>query len=850
MAARLNTRNVLFQLHWFLGITAGLVLAVIGATGALLSFEDEILAALNRETLQVMAPAGVERLSPQALTERISELHPELRANRVTLWPDLKRSAQVNVGPVDEDRSVQAWYVDPYTGARLTNLTGREFFRSVRRLHRFLLLPDNGNGWGRQITGFSTIALVFFAFSGLYLRWPRRPLDLRSWLRLDLKLKGRSLYWSLHSILGTWVLVAYLLMALTGLTWSYSWYRASLVNLLVSEQERPNFTPRSRPGEVRVEAADLDRAWATFMEISGGDYSRASITSPRREGASIEIRYVPGDAQHARAYNRLFLNADSAEVLSHERFSDESLGARISKSFYVLHTGEWFGMPGRIIYMLASILMPLFAVTGYLLYLDRRRKKQANLKAAAALASAPSTPLTGPPILVAYASQGGTAEQLALRAAQALRGGGRPADVMPVEALTPAALQDVNELLLIIATFGEGEPPDHARGFATRTLQAPWTLQHLSFGLLALGDSKYPDYCRFGTQVEAWLRASGAQTLFDPIQVDDGDVQALTQWQTQLQALGGDASEAQWTPPPYASWQLVDRCLLNSGSAGAPIYTVRLFPDEPASWRAGDIIEILPRHDRATVETFIAAIGADPDASVNGMTLRDALVERRLPDPASVQTTQPEALLASLEPLPRREYSIASLPNDHTVDIIVRQMTGPDGVLGLGSGFLTAHAALGASIQARLRPNPNFHPPEEDRPMILVGSGTGLAGLRAHLKARVGASHHRNWLIFGERSATHDYLFRDEIEGWQTQGFLQRLDLAFSRDQPQRVYVQDRLLEAAKDCREWIRQGAAIYVCGSLTGMAAGVDHALTEILGEPAMQALREQGRYRRDVY
>ncbi|MOA11577.1 Sulfite reductase [NADPH] flavoprotein alpha-component [compost metagenome] len=134
--------------------------------------------------------------------------------------------------------------------------------------------------------------------------------------------------------------------------------------------------------------------------------------------------------------------------------------------------------------------------------------------------------------------------------------------------------------------------------------------------------------------------------------------------------------------------------------------------------------------------------------------------------------------------------------------------------------------------------------------MILLGNGTGLAGLRSLLKARIAEGQTRNWLLFGERNRAHDYLCRDELEGWLIEGDLERLDLAFSRDQAEKVYVQDRLRQQAAELQKWLAEGASIYICGSLQGMASGVDQVLNDVLGTEAVERLIEQGRYRRDVY
>ena len=169
---------------------------------------------------------------------------------------------------------------------------------------------------------------------------------------------------------------------------------------------------------------------------------------------------------------------------------------------------------------------------------------------------------------------------------------------------------------------------------------------------------------------------------------------------------------------------------------------------------------------------------------------------------------------------------------------------------GLGSGWLCRHAQPGDAIALRIRRNPNFHPPAADVPMILIGNGTGLAGLRAHLKARALAGATRNWLLFGERHRAHDAFLADELAAWQAQGLLPHLDLTFSRDGDAHRYVQHALASHANRLRQWVEEGAAVYVCGSLAGMAPDVDATLRRILGEDKVEALRIAGRYRRDVY
>ena len=227
------------------------------------------------------------------------------------------------------------------------------------------------------------------------------------------------------------------------------------------------------------------------------------------------------------------------------------------------------------------------------------------------------------------------------------------------------------------------------------------------------------------------------------------------------------------------------------------------------------------------------------------------MATRQLPDNrAHLVGLHAQALVNALVPLGMREYSIASIASDGVLELIVRQERHPDGSLGLGSGWLTEYAAIGSGVSLRLRRNSGFHLPEAPVPLILLGNGTGLAGLRSLLKARIADGQQRNWLLFGERNIAHDYLCQDELQGWLASGDLALLDLAFSRDQAEKIYVQDRLRESADVLRRWLAEGAAIYVCGSLQGMATGVDQVLHEVLGSEAVERLIEQGRYRRDVY
>jgi len=406
--------------------------------------------------------------------------------------------------------------------------------------------------------------------------------------------------------------------------------------------------------------------------------------------------------------------------------------------------------------------------------------------------------------LVIHASQTGNAEALATRTAALLATGGLAARAASMAALDDAMLRAAKHILFIASTYGEGDAPDAAARFAGTSMAggADLThLPHLHYAVLALGDRNYANFCGFGRALDAWLDRQGATRLFERIDVDRGDAHALGAWQRQVGRLAGTFDAPDWEAPAYGSWRILERVLLNPGSAGAPLYKLALVPIDGVlpAWEAGDLAQVS----------------------------------------------------APLDPGHPREYSIASIPADGRLELLVRLQRRADGGPGAASGWLCEQAGGASLVHLRVRAHERFRLKDNvRRPLIAIGNGSGLAGLRGLLKARIVSKVHDNWLLFGERNAAHDFLLRAELEAWRAAGCLARLDLAFSRDQVERRYVQHLLREQAALVIEWVERGAAIYVCGSLQGMAGGVHAALLDILGPARLDALAAEGRYRRDVY
>jgi sulfite reductase (NADPH) flavoprotein alpha-component len=427
-------------------------------------------------------------------------------------------------------------------------------------------------------------------------------------------------------------------------------------------------------------------------------------------------------------------------------------------------------------------------------WLRARGKRRAAGQADAAAARAPGW-------IVAYASQTGNAEELAEQTVETLRLASIPARLCELSSLKEKDLASAERILFIASTYGEGDAPDGAAAFASRMMTRSLPLPQLHYAVLALGDMSYIRYCGFGRALDQWLQEQGAQSLFERIDVNCNAAPAIAAWRHQLSHLAGTSDAPDWSAPAFDGWRLAARQQLNAGSSGAPVFHIELEPRDGAlpDWQAGDLAQV--------------AAPSDPSRA--------------------------------------REYSIASVPADGRVHLLVRLYSHPDGSHGHASGWLGLQARVGETVQLRLRQHRRFRlEGNAGRPLILIGNGSGIAGLRGHLRARALSGQVRNWLLFGERHSAHDFHYRDEIAAWQNAGQLPELDLAWSRDGAAQRYVQDLLPTRAERLRAWVEQGAAIYVCGSLEGMAAGVDQALATLLGRPALERLAAEGRYRRDVY
>lgn len=366
-------KTIWFKIHMILGFTAGFVLLVVGVTGAILSFEKEIIKFINKNSYEVFVPNEV-KLSTKELLEKLQEKLPEAKINSLSFSSDVNSSVIINVagkGEGKEAKRGKSYYINPYTAEILPEIKGKAFFSLILDLHRRLMLGEVG----KQVVAISTISLIILSLSGLYIYWGRvRRAFFRS-LTFSFKHHGRAFLSTMHSSIGMWVLPFYLLVSLTGLYWSYDWYNATLYKISGVEKSQRNMPLQMQKGSTEPNFDDYQKAVELFNVLIQKEYSDANIRFPQK-GSVYSFSYLDVDSAHYRARNTLELDINSNQIVKHERYEDKPLNQKLMSSILPLHTGEYFGLIGQIGMFLASFFMLLFTVTGLMLYLKRHKKKK------------------------------------------------------------------------------------------------------------------------------------------------------------------------------------------------------------------------------------------------------------------------------------------------------------------------------------------------------------------------------------------------------------------------------------------------------------------------------------------
>ncbi|MED4005249.1 assimilatory sulfite reductase (NADPH) flavoprotein subunit [Priestia aryabhattai] len=536
-------------------------------------------------------------------------------------------------------------------------------------------------------------------------------------------------------------------------------------------------------------------------------------------------------------------------------------------------------------------------------------------------------------VTILYGSQTGNAQGLAENTGKTLEAKGFNVTVSSMNDFKPNNLKKLENLLIVVSTHGEGEPPDNALSFHEflHGRRAP-KLENFRFSVLSLGDSSYEFFCQTGKEFDVRLAELGGERLYPRVDCDLDFEEPANKWLKGVidglsEAKGHSASaavpaEAPAGTSPYSRTnpfkaEVLENLNLNGRGSNKETRHLELsLEGSGLTYEPGDSLGIYPENDPELVDLLLNEFKWDASESVTvnkeGETrpLREALlsnfeitvltkpllkqaaeltgndklkalVENREELKAYTQgrdvidlvrdfgpwNLSAQEFVAILRKMPARLYSIASSlsanPDEvHLTIGAVRYEAHGRERKGVCSVLCSERLQPGDTIPVYLQSNKNFKLPQnQETPIIMVGPGTGVAPFRSFMQEReeTGAKG-KSWMFFGDQHFVTDFLYQTEWQKWLKDGVLTKMDVAFSRDTEEKVYVQNRMLEHSKELFQWLEEGASFYVCGDKTNMARDVHNTLVEIVetegkmsreeAEAYLAEMKKQKRYQRDVY
>lgn len=468
-------------------------------------------------------------------------------------------------------------------------------------------------------------------------------------------------------------------------------------------------------------------------------------------------------------------------------------------------------------------------------------------------------------------------------------------------------LEKETHVLFIMSTQGEGEFPQNAVGFYEKLLDFEGVLSHLTYSVFGLGDSSYPLFCNAGILLDEALFNKGAKRLLPLVKADVDFVETASAWEKDLHSVFENQTQvipqspvAQQTPlKKNYRGKITHRVILNDRGSNKETYHIEITGDGPVQYLPGDALGIIPKNTDSQINTIVdyfnlnasseITVGNDTadiysflqNRNITGLSKRSL---SQIGQFFSIEISQeradfvdllenypidkkvnPEDLIGLLLPIAPRLYSISSSFEAHdgqlhlTVNLNRFEMEGKT-KCGLASHYL-ANLPADTDFDFYIHKNENFRLPDNDKDIIMIGPGTGIAPFRSFISHRDSAgSDGRNWLFFGEQHFVQDFYYQTEIQDWLNSGVLTKLDVAFSRDQQQKIYVQDRIRENAKEFNQWLENGAFLYLCGQKFPMSVDVENTIVEVIAsqrsisqteaQKVLENMASDKRYQKDVY
>ncbi|MCT3736070.1 flavodoxin domain-containing protein [Elizabethkingia anophelis] len=512
-------------------------------------------------------------------------------------------------------------------------------------------------------------------------------------------------------------------------------------------------------------------------------------------------------------------------------------------------------------------------------------------------------------ITLVYGTETGNSKKLATELAGVAKKKGIQVKLGDLSQYKPKDLAKEEYLFVVISTQGEGEPPILAKKFYDYIHENELNLSNIKFGVLALGDSTYPQFCKTGEDLDTRFEVLGAERVIPLKRCDIDYEEDAHRWLDHIFEVvqNKEAGTSQATPAKASSGRKkyqgkVSAIInLNDITSDKETYHIEIETEEPIAYRPGDVLGVIPFNPKSVVEEIIGLTGIDPGKQIQTTRVTasaEELLHQHLNISYLLKTTVaqyaqitghdiPEIRLSLLDllriyPVKNAEefediikvltvqaprlYSVSSSPEAHGDSEIHITVAKSEFFIndkkqnGLCSGFLSEFEEDG-TVEFYIQEAKHFKLPETAKDVIMIGPGTGIAPFRSFLWERdATGAEGRNWLFFGDRNFVSDFLYQSEFQDFLKTGALTNLDLAFSRDTAEKVYVQHRLQQKSSEVFQWLEGGASVYVCGAKEPMSKDVEETLLHIIQHEGkrnedeaknyLEELELSGRYAKDVY
>ncbi len=822
-------KSMVRWLHLWLGLFSGIIVFIISITGCIYVFQSEI--SQLTESWRFVDAQKKQFVAPSVLLDSAKQYNPDIEPYGVTYSGKEEAAAVGFWVNNDNGGNYTVVFLNPYTAKFIKKQTiigeGEfNFFRFILNGHRALWLPYKT---GHKVVGYAVLIFVILLITGLIMWWPKRW-NKKSFQRnftVNWKNGFRKLNYDLHNTLGFYVTILALIIAITGLTWSFEWVRNS-IHFVASGGQPQQEQKLTANNETNIDSDTINTANALDICFYKSlqqepDPSRIYFSPNLKNKTNISfILYkYKGKYYNSNTYN-YDINTLNPVRVHGDRYVESSFADKLQYMYYDLHTGGILGLPGKIIAFLVSLICASLPITGFIIWYKKKNKKQKQLLTSQdsnktmfkKLFKRKTNAVTDQNLLILYGTKTGNAKIVASELNKHSTGDGIKPLLLNMSQTTPDILKKFNKTLIIVSTHDEGDPPPSARKFFKQLLtDDTLELKNLKFAICGLGDSDYDDFCEAAKIIEKRLFSLGATAFLKRKDCDEDFAEEAGNWIKQVlselniesQTIKEDSTHISLISDNLFEGKITKSEKLATDADGESTFHIEIDNfNRQLNFNAGDLIEILPKNpdwlvnniadllkteefndllknekeicrlNLSTVKAYAAVLHTKEDAILfeDEKEIKKYLEKANLYDLLTdyPSNAQPNEIIELLPSLKGRQYSVTNYQNQNQNELHLMIKTIRYNFLdrqheGAASVYTCDNLKPGDSIHFKHIVNREFYLPEDKKaPLIFIGSGTGFAPIRAFIQEWNFHSQDSDaWIIWGEKNHHAEHKYFKEL---------------------------------------------------------------------------------------